>query len=79
MAFSRPKNSVSKAADEAATRGEAANRNEFANRGSEDAVKANVYADSSFAFYINGELVPVDSIKLIPHSVVSVDYKPRLT
>ena len=37
-----------------------------------DTVKANVYADNSFKLYINGELVAVDSIKFVPHNVVSV-------
>jgi hypothetical protein len=42
-----------------------------------DTVKANVYADNWFMLYINGELVAVDSIKFIPHNVVSVDILPR--
>lgn len=41
-----------------------------------DTVKANVYADNSFKLYINGELVAVDSIKFVPHNVVSVDILP---
>lgn len=41
-----------------------------------DTVKANVYADSWFILYINGELVAVDSIKFVPHNVVSVDILP---
>jgi hypothetical protein len=41
-----------------------------------DTVKANVYADNWFILYINGELVAVDSIKFIPHNVVSVDILP---
>ena len=41
-----------------------------------DTVKANVYADNSFKMYINGELVAVDSIKFVPHNVVSVDVLP---
>jgi len=41
-----------------------------------DTVKANVYADNWFVLYINGELVAVDSIKFIPHNVVSVDILP---
>lgn len=41
-----------------------------------DTVRANVYADNSFVLYINGELVAVDSIKFIPHNVVSVDILP---
>lgn len=41
-----------------------------------DTVKANMYADNWFALYINGELVAVDSIKFIPHNVVSVDILP---
>ena len=42
----------------------------------DDTVKANVYADNSFKLYINGELVAVDSIKFVPHNVVSVDILP---
>ncbi len=41
-----------------------------------DTVKANLYADNWFMLYINGELVAVDSIKFIPHNVVSVDILP---
>ncbi|QOV91233.1 hypothetical protein [Humisphaera borealis] len=41
-----------------------------------DTIKANVYADNWFMLYINGELVAVDSIKFIPHNVVSVDLLP---
>lgn len=41
-----------------------------------DTIKANVYADNWFILYINGELVAVDSIKFIPHNVVSVDMLP---
>jgi hypothetical protein len=41
-----------------------------------DTVKANVYADNWFILYINGELVAVDSIKFIPHNVISVDILP---
>lgn len=41
-----------------------------------DTIKANVYADNWFILYINGELVAVDSIKFIPHNVVSVDILP---
>lgn len=41
-----------------------------------DTVKANVYADNWFVLYINGEMVAVDSIKFIPHNVVSVDILP---
>jgi len=41
-----------------------------------DTIKANVYADNSFELYINGELVAVDSIKFVPHNVVSVDILP---
>jgi len=39
-------------------------------------VKATMYADNWFILYINGELVAVDSIKFIPHNVVSVDILP---
>ena len=42
-----------------------------------DTVKANIYADNWFILYINGELVAVDSIKFIPHNVVSVDILPN--
>ncbi|EMI20878.1 secreted protein [Rhodopirellula maiorica SM1] len=41
-----------------------------------DTVKANLYADNWFVMYINGELVAVDSIKFMPHNVVSVDILP---
>ncbi len=41
-----------------------------------DTTKANMYADNWFMLYINGELVAVDSIKFIPHNVVSVDILP---
>ncbi|MEP3479630.1 MAG: hypothetical protein ABJZ55_10315 [Fuerstiella sp.] len=41
-----------------------------------DTVRANVYADNWFILYINGELVAVDSIKFMPHNVVSVDILP---
>lgn len=41
-----------------------------------DTIKANVYADNWFILYVNGELVAVDSIKFIPHNVVSVDILP---
>ncbi len=39
-------------------------------------IKANIYADNWFILYINGELVAVDSIKFIPHNVISVDLLP---
>ena len=42
----------------------------------EDTIRANVYADNSFRLYINGELVAVDSIRFVPHNVVSVDVLP---
>ena len=41
-----------------------------------DTIKANMYADNWFMLYVNGELVAVDSIKFIPHNVVSVDILP---
>lgn len=41
-----------------------------------DTIKANVYADNWFMLYINGELVAVDSIKFIPHNVITVDVLP---
>jgi hypothetical protein len=42
----------------------------------DDTIRANVYADNTFALYINGELVAVDPIAFIPHNVVSVDILP---
>jgi hypothetical protein len=42
-----------------------------------DTIKANIYADNWFILYINGELVAVDSIKFIPHNVISVDILPQ--
>lgn len=42
-----------------------------------DTIKANVYADNAFKLYINGELVAIDSIKFVPHNVVSVDILPK--
>jgi len=42
-----------------------------------DTIKANVYADNTFELYINGELTAVDSIKFIPHNVISVDVLPK--
>ena len=42
-----------------------------------DTVRANVYADNWFVLYVNGEMVAVDSIKFIPHNVVSVDLLPQ--
>jgi hypothetical protein len=41
-----------------------------------DTIQANVYADNWFMLYINGEPVAVDSIKFIPHNVVTVDLLP---
>jgi hypothetical protein len=41
-----------------------------------DTIKANIYADNWFILYVNGELVAVDSIKFIPHNVISVDMLP---
>lgn len=41
-----------------------------------DTVKANLYADNWFVLYINGEMVAIDSIKFIPHNVVSVEILP---
>ena len=41
-----------------------------------DTVRANVYADNWFTLYVNGELVAVDSIRFIPHNVISVDILP---
>jgi hypothetical protein len=43
----------------------------------EDTLRANIYADNTFALYINGKLVAVDSIEFIPHNVVSVDILPE--
>lgn len=41
-----------------------------------DTIKANMYADNWFVLYINGELTAVDSIRFIPHNVISVDVLP---
>lgn len=41
-----------------------------------DTIRANMYADNWFMLYVNGELVAVDSIKFIPHNVVSIDLLP---
>src|SRR6478672_13510928 len=41
-----------------------------------DTIKANIYADNWFVLYVNGELAAVDSIKFIPHNVISVDLLP---
>ncbi len=41
-----------------------------------DTIKANMYADNWFVLYINGELTAVDSIRFIPHNVISVDILP---
>ncbi|MFN9721456.1 MAG: hypothetical protein ACK58L_22380 [Planctomycetota bacterium] len=41
-----------------------------------DTIRANIYADNTFDLYINGELVAVDSIRFIPHNVISVDILP---
>lgn len=41
-----------------------------------DAIRANIYADNWFVLYVNGESVAVDSIKFIPHNVISVDILP---
>ena len=41
-----------------------------------DTVRANIYADNWLMLYINGELAVVDSIKFIPHNVISVDLLP---
>ena len=43
----------------------------------EDTKRLNVYADNWFSLYINGELVAVDSIRFIPHNVISVDVLPE--
>lgn len=43
----------------------------------EDTRKLNVYADNWFILYINGELVAVDSIRFMPHNVISVDVFPE--
>lgn len=42
----------------------------------DDTVRANIYADNWFMLYINGELTAVDSIRFIPHNVISVDLLP---
>jgi hypothetical protein len=41
-----------------------------------DTIRANIYADNWFMLYINGEVTVVDSIKFIPHNVISVDLLP---
>lgn len=41
-----------------------------------DTIRANIYADNWFMFYINGEVAAVDSIRFIPHNVISVDLLP---
>lgn len=41
-----------------------------------DTIRATVYADNWFEMYVNGELVAVDSIRFIPHNVISVDILP---
>lgn len=41
-----------------------------------DTIRANIYADNWFMLYINGELAAVDSIRFIPHNVISVDLLP---
>ncbi|WP_417745680.1 hypothetical protein [Rosistilla oblonga] len=43
----------------------------------EDTLRLNVYADNWFSLYINGELVAVDSIRFMPHNVISVDVFPK--
>ncbi|MDF1666111.1 MAG: hypothetical protein P1V97_30415 [Planctomycetota bacterium] len=43
----------------------------------EDTKRLNVYADNWFSLYINGELIAVDSIRFIPHNVISVDVLPE--
>lgn len=43
----------------------------------EDTQRLNVYADNWFSLYINGELVAVDSIRFMPHNVISVDVFPN--
>lgn len=45
--------------------------------GIEDTKKLNVYADNWFSLWINGELVAVDSIRFMPHNVISVDVFPQ--
>jgi len=42
----------------------------------DDTIRASMYADNWFMLYVNGELVAVDSIRFIPHNVVSVDLLP---
>ncbi len=42
----------------------------------EDTLTANMYADNWFEMYVNGELVCVDSIRFMPHNVISVDLLP---
>lgn len=42
-----------------------------------DSIRANIFADNWYMLYINGELVAVDSIRFIPHNVVSADILPQ--
>ncbi len=42
-----------------------------------DTIRANIYGDNSFELYLNGRLVAVDSIRFIPHNVISVDILPE--
>ena len=40
----------------------------------EDTQKLNVDAEKGFKLFINGELIAVDSIRFMPHNVISVDF-----
>ena len=42
----------------------------------DDTLNANMYADNWFKMYINGELICIDSIRFIPHNVISVNILP---
>ena len=42
----------------------------------DDTLIANMYADNWFKMYINGELICVDSIRFMPHNVISVNVFP---
>ncbi len=42
----------------------------------DDTIRVPVYADNWFEMYINGDLVAVDSIRFVPHNVITVDLLP---
>ena len=43
----------------------------------EDTMRLDVYADNRFSLYINGNFVAVDSIRFMPHNVISVEVFPE--